>query len=64
METTGSLVNDIDAADEKAFSSLLESSSMKSSVNIASEFSKEFLVMKNPNHGDTGFVRFFQSFFH
>ncbi|CAG9530229.1 unnamed protein product [Cercopithifilaria johnstoni] len=49
METNGSFINDMDAADEKAFSSLIENSSMKS---IASEFAKEFLLKKNLNCRD------------
>ncbi|VDO69853.1 unnamed protein product [Onchocerca flexuosa] len=51
METNGSLINDFDAADEKAFSSLIDNSSM--SANLASEFAKEFPLKKNLNCGDT-----------
>uniref|UniRef100_A0A0R3RIQ1 DEP domain-containing protein n=1 Tax=Elaeophora elaphi TaxID=1147741 RepID=A0A0R3RIQ1_9BILA len=52
METNGSLINDMDAADERAFSSLIENSAMKSN---ASEFAKELLLKKNVNYGDTLF---------
>uniref|UniRef100_A0A1I7VY37 DEP domain-containing protein n=1 Tax=Loa loa TaxID=7209 RepID=A0A1I7VY37_LOALO len=55
METNGSPISNIDAADEKAFSSLLENSSTRSNANLASEFAKEFLLEKNLNHGDTIF---------
>ncbi|VBB26781.1 unnamed protein product [Acanthocheilonema viteae] len=52
METTGSLITDMDAADEEAFSSLIDNISMKSN---ASEFAKESLLKKNLNCGDTIF---------
>ncbi|MCP9258530.1 hypothetical protein DINM_001561 [Dirofilaria immitis] len=55
METNGLLIDDFDAADEKAFSSLLEDNSMKSNTNLASEFAKEFSIKKNLNHDDTPF---------
>uniref|UniRef100_A0AAF5PRU9 DEP domain-containing protein n=3 Tax=Wuchereria bancrofti TaxID=6293 RepID=A0AAF5PRU9_WUCBA len=55
METNGLLIDDTDAADEKAFSSLLGSNSMKNNANVASEFAKEFLLKKNSNHMDSIF---------
>lgn len=60
MGTNGSLVNDMDTADEKAFSSLIENSSMKSST---SEFTKEFLPNKDLTCEDTTFVCIFSLFF-
>ncbi|VDK73662.1 unnamed protein product [Litomosoides sigmodontis] len=52
MGTNGSLVNDMDTADENAFSSLIENSSIKCS---ASELTKEFLPNKDLICEDTIF---------
>uniref|UniRef100_A0A915PX49 DEPDC5 protein C-terminal domain-containing protein n=1 Tax=Setaria digitata TaxID=48799 RepID=A0A915PX49_9BILA len=52
METNSSSIGDMDAADEKAFSSLLENISVMSNTNVTSEFAKEFLLRQNLNYGD------------
>lgn len=53
METSNSLINDMDAADEKAFSSLLENNAVDGSTKLTSEFAKELFMKNSKSRGDT-----------